>query len=166
MKDKIVSVVALALLCFAFISYANSESAGLEFKDPKDGLNYKIEEITSVLHMLRLLKNEELTAAYFQKLQTINGLIFKKARVGEYPDPYPVICPKAMAKYWLGIDGRSEITFEEIKKEIIPRPSIQDSQYEIDFEAQVVLKYNYSGSPEHTGEVSFTLFHMKRCIWD
>jgi uncharacterized protein YfkK (UPF0435 family) len=80
MKDKIVSVVALALLCFAFISYANSESAGLEFKDPKDGLNYKIEEITSVLHMLRLLKNEELTAAYFQKLQTINGLIFKKIK--------------------------------------------------------------------------------------
>jgi hypothetical protein len=168
MKLRNFSVLFVGVLCFTVGVFSLPLQ---EIPNPGTGdevLNAKIVEIMSILNMHRLYDLEEQTIVHFQKLLISNKLVFNKAVQEHGNKPHPLSQQlrnsSKIAAYWRELKDVQNFRFENVivsVNQISDPNQIQD--FEIDKEAIVTIHYKHNPS---AGEISFTLYHMKRCTWD
>ena len=168
MKLRKLAVLSVFVSCFTLFIFGLQ----VNIPDPNTGdevLDSKIEEIMSMLNMYREFDLENQTVSYFQKLLTSNKLVFKKAVRKQGKKSHPLIeeqidTVEEIIAYWVGLRGIGQFDFDSASAVInqIANPA-NIGDFEIDKEAVVTIQYSHNPSE---GEISFTLYHMKRCIWD
>lgn len=163
MKSKVISIVCVLVFCLSIFVFV--EPCIAQEEEKRLSLEETIGKISSSL----------LTAKDFPplKLRRLLKNLLDRNNL-EFQDTAGAILPTetAIGTYWWNIvDDITHIELGSIGTPPIQSPVIKylphdaSNDYAIDKEAEVRLIYHTGGTTPAQGEMTFTLFHMRICIW-
>ena len=172
MKLKNYVALIVSILFFTLVIITNNGIAEPQNNDvdPLKTLIDKIDEIINVFNMNLKLKTDEeikgrLKGLFHKYISSApEKFEFKEAIVNGPGNVIPDNNVDAMADHWIA--KKDAIQFELLGFDYEVEEEEDLDEDKVNAKARVYIKFFWAQSPDHIGEISFELLHMKRCIWD